>query len=552
MKSWADCSSDEEDYSSDDAAEEEEEQETLEPTALEKLQINSDGDNPLNNNSGGPGIREYDYPNQAPFNAFVGNLSYEISEVSHLQQALVDVVHDRLKEKINIIGAKICYERNSDNRNHRGFGYVELETLEELKIVMKLNDDAKAMLAGRKIQVDTANHQNRQNNRGGGSQQNNNNNNNNRGSFNRSQTGEKNNNSRFGEIDGSKFRGGKFNNNNNNNNSSSNNNDNTNSQRNNSFRGNNTNFNDRQSNDPRERGGSFSRKQYDAKNTSKGGPPSEPPKRPSLMLAKRSKPVDGARTSTSSNIFGGAKARDEQAWEENRRASVKTKEAQQQEKTVAVADKTGSITTNSKVPDDDNKTKKEDNHKQSSGVTGGAGGAGDDSKTTGNIDNKEDNKKADGWVTKDSSITATAAMSIDPVTTNKTKVVNKTSTSNHPERRQSGRGGGRGGNGKARGGGRGSNSGGRINNDKGDPNKRNQKGGSGRRQSQQDKKQDKRRQQPSPEEKAAAAAAADSTNNLTSKKSGIAKTGSQAEPKKEIKTKAPSNGFALLMDSDSD
>ena len=132
MKSWADCSSDEEDYSSDDAAEEEEEQETLEPTALEKLQINNDGENPLNNNSGGPGIREYDYPNQAPFNAFVGNLSYEISEVSHLQQALVDVVHDRLKEKINIIGAKICYERNSDNRNHRGFGYVELETLEEV------------------------------------------------------------------------------------------------------------------------------------------------------------------------------------------------------------------------------------------------------------------------------------------------------------------------------------------------------------------------------------------------------------------------------------
>ena len=132
MKSWADCSSDEEDYSSGDAEEEEEEQETLEPTALEKLQISNDGENPLNNNSGGPGIREYDYPNQAPFNAFVGNLSYEISEVSHLQQALVDVVHDRLKEKINIIGAKICYERNSDNRNHRGFGYVELETLEEV------------------------------------------------------------------------------------------------------------------------------------------------------------------------------------------------------------------------------------------------------------------------------------------------------------------------------------------------------------------------------------------------------------------------------------
>jgi hypothetical protein len=138
-KSWADCSSDEEDYSSDDAAEDEdEEQETLEATALEKLQINNDGENLLNNSGPGQGqqqssIREYDYPDRAPFNAFVGNLSYDISEVSHLQQALADVVHDRLKENISIIGAKICYDRNSgDNRQHRGFGYVELETLEEV------------------------------------------------------------------------------------------------------------------------------------------------------------------------------------------------------------------------------------------------------------------------------------------------------------------------------------------------------------------------------------------------------------------------------------
>ena len=144
--SWADCSSDEEDYSSDDAAEEEEEdQEKLETTALEKLQIdnnnnnnNNNNDNPSNNSGQQQSsIREYDYPDRAPFNAFVGNLSYDISEVSHLQRALADVVHDRLKEKINIIGAKICYDRNTgDNRQqqHRGFGYVELETLEEVSV----------------------------------------------------------------------------------------------------------------------------------------------------------------------------------------------------------------------------------------------------------------------------------------------------------------------------------------------------------------------------------------------------------------------------------
>jgi RNA recognition motif-containing protein len=145
--SWADCSSDEEDYSSDDAAEEEEEdQEKLETTALEKLQIDNNNNNNNNNNNDNPSnnsgqqqssIREYDYPDRAPFNAFVGNLSYDISEVSHLQRALADVVHDRLKEKINIIGAKICYDRNTgDNRQqqHRGFGYVELETLEEVSV----------------------------------------------------------------------------------------------------------------------------------------------------------------------------------------------------------------------------------------------------------------------------------------------------------------------------------------------------------------------------------------------------------------------------------
>jgi hypothetical protein len=53
-----------------------------------------------------------------------------------------------------------------------------------------------------------------------------------------------------------------------------------------------------------------------------------------LKLAPRSKPVEADRNSTASNIFGGATARDEQAWQE-RRASIQkeqtgTKEANEQ------------------------------------------------------------------------------------------------------------------------------------------------------------------------------------------------------------------------------
>merc|ERR1712161_186326 len=280
---------------------------------------------------------------------------------------------------------------------------------------------------------------------------------------------------------------------------------------------------DSQSN-PRERGGSFSHTQHDI-NTNKDTP-SAPPKRSSLKLAPRSKPVDGTeRRASSSNIFGGAKARDEQAWEKNQRTS------QQQKQIKEVKDQTVTDTTNSKDLDNE-KTKKD---KQLSDVTSG----GDSSNTTNNNTvSKKDEKKADVWA------------SVDPVATNQKKG-HKLSSAHQLERRQSSRGEGRGGKNR---GGRGSNNG-RVNHEKDDHNNRNHKRGSGRRQSQQQqqhKKQEKRRQQPSPEEKAAAeaAAAADKTKNLTSKNSGTANIVPHAPSKKEIKT--PRNSFSLLMDSDSE
>ena len=185
---------------------------------------------------------------------------------------------------------------------------------------MKLNDDDQAMLAGRKVQVDTANHQNNRpnnNNRRG------NNNNNNRGSFQQSP---------HEKIDGSKFRGGKFSNQNNN------------------FR-----------------------------NKSKDDAPRQ---RPSLKLAPRSKPIDSDR-SASSDIFGGAKARDEQAWEKNRQ-----QQAEEKKKILL------------KKKDDDSKKDNKSEQRQNGKGRGGkgsrgnrGGGRGDQKKGSGRRNSQTDKKQ---------------------------------------------------------------------------------------------------------------------------------------------------------------
>ena len=136
MKSWADCSSDEDedDYSVEAPEEEEEEDDDLVAETSNKLQV-KEGSLPAAFDKNEPRQqhhRTYDFPDQPPFTAFVGNLSYDIREASNLQHALADAVQDRLGEAINTVGGQIAYDRNVDNKQHRGFGYVEVETLEEV------------------------------------------------------------------------------------------------------------------------------------------------------------------------------------------------------------------------------------------------------------------------------------------------------------------------------------------------------------------------------------------------------------------------------------
>lgn len=360
MKSWADhCSSDEDTDDNQSVNSVDEDEQSLDAGFSEKVQMHDD---PPEEHvpEAEPPVRTYDFPEHPPFTAFVGNLSYDIQEPSQLQQALADVIFDRLGQRINVIGGRISYDRESKNRQHRGFGYVELETLEELKLVMKLNDDAQALLAGRKVQVDTANNHHRPNNsfnrRGGrGSHFQNNNPINQRGSFTRRNSDHLQNDGPVEKIDGSKFRGGKFNNNTNNNNNNSNNNN----YRKNSFRNNNNN------------------------NNSDAPAGDAPRQRPSLKLAPRSKPIDGGARSSSSNIFGGAKARDAQAWEKNRQQQKDEQKGGEEKKK-----KTTSNEENSK------KDTKKDHHDRRQSGRGGKG-RGNENQRRGSTRRQQYEKKND-------------------------------------------------------------------------------------------------------------------------------------------------------------
>jgi hypothetical protein len=126
MKSWADhCSSDED--SVDDVGDQLENQQ-LEEQDEEHDSDEEDLEMPA---------KTYDFPRGPPFTAFVGNLAFTVKEPDQLQAAIADAVADRFGEKINTIGGKIATDRR-DGDKHRGFGYVEVETLEHVRTVLLL------------------------------------------------------------------------------------------------------------------------------------------------------------------------------------------------------------------------------------------------------------------------------------------------------------------------------------------------------------------------------------------------------------------------------
>ena len=124
MKSWADhCSSDEESLM------EEIEQELVDETEEEE---------PVAENETAPEPepvvveKTYVFPDKPPFTAFVGNLAYSLKEAEDLKSAIGELTESRLGTPINVLEARVAIDNRTGQ--HRGFGYLELETLEDVRV----------------------------------------------------------------------------------------------------------------------------------------------------------------------------------------------------------------------------------------------------------------------------------------------------------------------------------------------------------------------------------------------------------------------------------
>ena len=221
-------------------------------------------------------------PGGPPFTAFVSSLPYSIKSADELVGEVRRLILGDAPggagagDDAGISTARLGKDRKTGKQG--GFGYVEFGTAEDLLTLLNLPPPTQ--IRGRDIKVDVATQ--RQQPSGGD-----------RGaSFRGSGRGSRTNLSgSLDDIDGSKFRGGRGS-----------------MSRNGSGRNdNNNNGNRRNSNNNRQR--------KDDNSSNNGGPP---PIRPSLKLAPRTKPADGAEGGSSSSIFGAAKPRDEAAWEAER------------------------------------------------------------------------------------------------------------------------------------------------------------------------------------------------------------------------------------------
>lgn len=275
MKSWADhCSSDDE---SDEEAVVSDDEETHTPQPGH----NEDDNNQESEHSSEPIVKpkEYSLPTEPPFKAYVGNVSFVIKESKQLGQEITKLCLDRFQDKIKVVRCQVAQDQHTGQL--RGFGYVEVETLEMLQQVLKLND-GNSQIGGRKIHLDVAQFKSVGSNRStpGGSD--------------RSLVGSG---RGGGPIDGSSFRAGRYN----------------------------YNANDSKSNGPPR--SPMQREEIGGETSVTLPTAALPAQRTSLKLKPRSQGRDDSSTAKS-EIFGGGKKQDAGEWEQRRKNTTKESHGQ--------------------------------------------------------------------------------------------------------------------------------------------------------------------------------------------------------------------------------
>ena len=167
VKNWADhCSLDEEDINE----EEEEEERALAPPEVPQQQQEPPA-------AAAAAKKQqpcsYDFPSEPPYTAHVGNLAFAVDQSESLADEITGLAQQLLGLQVNVMDARIAPDhhhrgggrdpnRGDDHHNnnkpwHHRFGYVQVETLEQLQGLMQLNEKEGVLVAGRRIQLDTAN-----------------------------------------------------------------------------------------------------------------------------------------------------------------------------------------------------------------------------------------------------------------------------------------------------------------------------------------------------------------------------------------------------------
>jgi hypothetical protein len=281
LTGWADhCSSDEEDILEDEReARVEEKQETV---SHDETKSN----------------KRYEYPSKPPYTAYIGNVAHDIDTPERLAGEISGLARQFLDLELNVVDSRIAFDRHGDKPRHRGFGYVQLATVEQLQQLMQLNEKDGVMVAGKRITVDTADNKNsgggsgRTSRSGGGGRS---------GAYSRGSSSSNNkdanhsnndnNTTSGGDFDGTKFRGGRY-----------------------------------ASSDRRRRDGNNSgNANIGGGDRNSGGDQKAPTAgRPSLQLQPRTKPREAGAPSTSPTVFGGGRARDEESWSSVRNKTTTT------------------------------------------------------------------------------------------------------------------------------------------------------------------------------------------------------------------------------------
>lgn len=193
MKSWADHSdSEDEDYEFTTSTTS---NNNIAPAETEDLESEEHDDEDIEKDEPPP-KKEFDLPSQPPYTAFIGNLA-PVAEEGDIMDAIADA-QARLEDEggdpqppIKVDKVRLMSDRDTGKR--KGYGYVEVQTLEDLKALLAFNEDL--IVKGRQLRLDVAaQKQQRRSNKG------------NRGFG----YGYSNRNGKGGgpDIDGRKFRGG--------------------------------------------------------------------------------------------------------------------------------------------------------------------------------------------------------------------------------------------------------------------------------------------------------------------------------------------------------